>query len=81
MTTGYELRRCHRVLHYQQLTANLHELRLTFMWPQLPNGNVGPGRQTFRTRVAGQIVQTNYKYSQWLYFYPSAILSPTRREH
>jgi prepilin-type N-terminal cleavage/methylation domain-containing protein len=55
-------------LYTTNLTTGLHELRLTFLWPQLPNGNVGPGRQTFRTLVAGQISQilTN---SQWLYFY------------
>jgi prepilin-type N-terminal cleavage/methylation domain-containing protein len=41
---------------FQQLNANLHDLRLTFLWPQLPNGSVGPGRQTFRTLVAGQFV-------------------------
>jgi hypothetical protein len=41
----------------RQLAANQHELRLTFLWPQLPNGNVGSGRQTFRTTVAGQLVQ------------------------
>jgi type II secretory pathway pseudopilin PulG len=56
------------------LTANLHELRLTFQWPQLPNGNVGSKRQTFRTMVAGQIVQTNdasVTPHQWLYFFQS----------
>jgi type II secretory pathway pseudopilin PulG len=52
----------------KQLTANLHELRLTFQWPQLPNGNVGSKRQTFRTMVAGQIVQTT-NGGQWLYFF------------
>jgi type II secretory pathway pseudopilin PulG len=57
-------------LYTRQLAANLHELRLTFLWPQQPNGNLGPGRQTFRTMVAGQIVQT-YTNSQWLYFYQS----------
>ena len=46
----------------KQLAANQHELRLTFLWPQLPNGNVGSGRQTFRTLVAGQLVQTNLNY-------------------
>ena len=46
-------------IYNQQLNANLHELRLTFLWPQLPNGSVGSGRQTFRTQVAGQILQTN----------------------
>ena len=61
-----------RVVPYaQELAANLHELRLTFLWPQQPNGKVGPGRQTFRTMVAGQIMQTNYynNGSPWLYFY------------
>jgi hypothetical protein len=57
-------------IYNRQLAANLHELRLTFLWPQLPNGNVGPGRQTFRTMVAGQIAQTNAA-GQWLYFYQS----------
>lgn len=35
--------------------VNLHELRLTFEWPQLPNGNLGTGRQTFQTLIAGQL--------------------------
>ena len=55
-------------LYTKQLAANLHELRLTFLWPQLPNGKVGSGRQTFRTMVAGQIV-TNIVAGQILYFY------------
>ena len=38
-----------------QLAANLRELRLTFLWPLLPNGSPGNGRQTFRTSVAGQL--------------------------
>jgi type II secretory pathway pseudopilin PulG len=59
-------------LYAKQLTANLRELRLTFQWPQLPNGNIGAGRQTFRTMVAGQIVQaddTSVTPSQPLYFF------------
>jgi type II secretory pathway pseudopilin PulG len=52
----------------RQLAANLRELRLTFFWPLLPNGGVGPGRQTFRTMVAGQFVMTNDN-NQVLYFY------------
>jgi type II secretory pathway pseudopilin PulG len=35
---------------------NLHELRLTFEFPKLANGGVGPGRETYRTLVAGQIL-------------------------
>ncbi|HWW00073.1 MAG TPA: type II secretion system protein [Candidatus Acidoferrum sp.] len=38
-----------------ELQRNLYELRLTFRWPILPNGNSGPGRQVFRTTVAGSI--------------------------
>jgi type II secretory pathway pseudopilin PulG len=52
----------------KQLGANLHELRLTFFWPVLPNGGIGKGRQTYRTLVAGQILQTNY-FGQMLYFF------------
>jgi type II secretory pathway pseudopilin PulG len=57
-----------------ELAANLHELRLAFFWPQLPNGSLGPGHQSFRTLVAGQIVQTNdtsVTPAQPLYFYQS----------
>ena len=56
-------------LYTKQLAANLHELRLTFLWPQLPNGKVGPGRQTFRTMVAGQLARDPI-YNN-LYFYAS----------
>jgi type II secretory pathway pseudopilin PulG len=53
----------------RQLAANLHELRLTFLWPQQPNGSVGPGHQTFRTTVAGQLARDPI-YTN-LYFYAS----------
>jgi type II secretory pathway pseudopilin PulG len=54
----------------RQLAGNLHELRLTFFWPILPNGGVGGGRQSYRTLVAGQIIQTNDN-GQQLYFFQS----------
>jgi type II secretory pathway pseudopilin PulG len=61
----------------RQLAANLHELRLTFFWPQQPNGKLGPGRQTFRASVAGQIAQT-VTNTQWLYFYqPQSFINVT----
>jgi prepilin-type N-terminal cleavage/methylation domain-containing protein len=52
------------------LEANLHELRLTFLWPQLPNGQLPPQppHQTYRTMIAGQIV-TNLDAGQILYFF------------
>jgi type II secretory pathway pseudopilin PulG len=53
-----------------QLAANQRELRLTFLWPQLPNGKVGSGKQTFRTTVAGQLTSTNAG-GQRLYYYQS----------
>jgi prepilin-type N-terminal cleavage/methylation domain-containing protein len=40
-----------------QLALNLHELRLTFLWPQQPSGKLGPGLQTFRTLVAGRLME------------------------
>ena len=58
-------------LYATKLAANQRELRMTFLWPQLPNGNLGNGRQTFRTTVAGQLagVEYNNYLNQWLYFY------------
>lgn len=44
-----------RSAYDDQMLNALHELRLTFEWPQLPNGNLGSGRETFRTMVAGQL--------------------------
>ena len=35
---------------------NLRDVRLTFLWPLLPNGKLGDGRQVYRTMVAGSII-------------------------
>jgi hypothetical protein len=55
--------------------ANQSELRLTFYWPQRPNGTLGPRRQTFRSTLAGQLTPTEYFAGnlvyQLLYFYQS----------
>jgi hypothetical protein len=37
----------------QNLQANLNQMRLRFRWPILPNGNVGGGRQVYRTMASG----------------------------
>jgi type II secretory pathway pseudopilin PulG len=37
------------------LAYNLYDIRLHFSWPVLPNGNVGPGRQTYRSVIAAQL--------------------------
>ena len=57
-----------------QLAANQRELRLTFLWPQLPNHNVGNGHQTFRTTVAGAL---SYQPTNGLnlYFYQSQLFT------
>jgi type II secretory pathway pseudopilin PulG len=59
----------------RQLTANLHELRLTFLWPllpdsQLPRAHLGNGNLTYRAVVAGQLVlDTNSAPGLNLYFF------------
>jgi type II secretory pathway pseudopilin PulG len=39
--------------------ANLRDLRLTFRWPLLPNGDGGPNRASFRALTGGILVQSN----------------------
>ena len=39
-----------------QMNNALRELRLTFLFPLLPNGHIGAGTKTFRTEVAGQLL-------------------------
>jgi prepilin-type N-terminal cleavage/methylation domain-containing protein len=55
------------------LQENLRELRLTYLWPLLPNGGIGFGNQTFRTMVSGQlnITPVNSGPSPNLYFFQS----------
>ncbi len=55
----------------RQLAANQHELRMTFLWPQQPNGSIGAGHQTFRTLIAGQVATTFDPFTPAvnLYFY------------
>ena len=54
------------------LTYNLFDVRLRFSWPVLPNGNVGPGRQTYRTLVAAPLLPvlgaTNFWFFQPQFF-------------
>jgi hypothetical protein len=59
------------------LEANLHELRMTFLWPLLPNSQppkvfYGTGHQTYRALVAGrQVLDTNTMPGVNLYFFQS----------
>ena len=56
--------------------TNLHDLRLTFLWPLLPNGTVGNGRQVYRTMVAGSMINeptnapANSQYRPFWFFEP-----------
>ncbi len=52
----------------QNFGATLHELRLTFLWPLLPNGKTGSGRQTFRTAIAGDLRPD--ENNGWFYYGP-----------
>jgi type II secretory pathway pseudopilin PulG len=59
----------------RQLTANLHELRLMFRWPllpdsQLPKAHLGLPSLTYRAMIAGQLVlDTNNPTGMNLYFF------------
>jgi len=56
----------------REISGNLRELRLLFMWPQHPDGSVGGFRQNFRATMGGQMLVTNDSViSQKLYFYES----------
>jgi type II secretory pathway pseudopilin PulG len=55
------------VTNYQ---ANLHEVRLTFLWPYFPNGGIGSGRQVFRTTVGGSLVGSNDFNTPLFFFQP-----------
>jgi hypothetical protein len=62
----------------EEMAANSHEVRLTFLWPLLPDSqppgyaHYGTGRWTYRASVAGQMFYTNYTLARktWnLYFF------------
>jgi type II secretory pathway pseudopilin PulG len=38
----------------QNMYTNMHDVRLTFLWPVLPSGKLGSGRQVYRTMVSGR---------------------------
>jgi hypothetical protein len=57
--------------------TNLHELRLLFRWPLLPQGRTGEGRQVFRAAVGGDLVATNDLGPDLHFFNPSTyVLNP-----
>jgi type II secretory pathway pseudopilin PulG len=52
------------------LTNNLREVRLKFAWPVLPNGSIGPGRQTYRSLVSSHLGYTNMFNNTYWFFQP-----------
>ena len=48
-----------RSFYSDQLAAGQREIRLRFLWPILPNGDVGNNYQNFRVTVGGQLMVTN----------------------
>jgi len=63
--------------YFKQLNANLHEVRLSFFWPQQPNGSLGPGRQTFRTLVAGKLVLNTNDGALSYFYQPQSFVNVT----
>jgi type II secretory pathway pseudopilin PulG len=59
------------------MQTNLHDIRLSFRWPVLPNGTIpNYGLQMFRSMASGQMTVTNDPSSgQPLYFIQPAIYS------
>lgn len=60
------------------LQTDLYELRLTFRWPLLPNGNTGPRRQTFRTLVGGHLVMTVTNGFAYFHFNPTTYVQSSK---
>jgi hypothetical protein len=66
-----------RVMYPQEIDLNTHELRLTFLWPLLPDSqppriHYGSGHQTYRAMVAGrQVLDTTTAPGVNLYFFQS----------
>lgn len=66
-----------------QLAATRHELRMTFAWPLLPNGNIGNANlpRTFRVTVAGQLAPDYSSVSTAGYlryfYYPQSFMQNT----
>ena len=58
-----------RYLQSAQLTNNLYDVRLTFRWPVLPNGELGNGRQVYRAQLSGQQIQSKTPSGTILPFY------------
>ncbi|HZM04630.1 MAG TPA: type II secretion system protein [Candidatus Saccharimonadales bacterium] len=61
----------------QYMTNNIHEVRLKFSWPVLPNGNIGPNYQTYRSVVSAHLFMTNAAAPFYWYFQPNTYTTNT----
>jgi type II secretory pathway pseudopilin PulG len=70
---GMVLARSNYWMLAKNMQSDLHDVRLIFRWPFLPNGGVGNGRQVFRTMVGGTLLRTNEQAfpTYPLYFFQS----------
>jgi len=59
----------------QRLDESLRDLRMTFLWPVLPSGNLGSGRQTFRTAVAGRLSHEVTNFWDVYFYQPQSFFS------
>jgi type II secretory pathway pseudopilin PulG len=57
------------VLEDQILRSKLHEIRMLFRWPILPNRNVGNGRQILRSLVSGDFATETNNNNNAVYFF------------
>ena len=53
LTTNIMALRSNYMFVVRSFQTNLHDVRLTFLWPVYPSGRIGSGRQVYRTAVAG----------------------------
>ncbi len=51
--------RSNALMVVRNLQANLHDVRLVYLWPLFTKGQVGRSGQAFRTLVGGALVRTN----------------------
>ncbi len=71
LTAQQVAERIGRARSVQILQTNSRDLRLTFRWPVLPNGDLGNGRVTFRAFTGGWLFPTKdfFVPAQRLYFF------------
>ena len=58
-----------------QLAMSQREIRLKFLWPQLPNGKVGNNFQNIRMTVGGQLMSTNAGGLVLYYYQPQSFIA------